>query len=197
MRVSDNLKRSADAQLTAADRAASSAASAEGKEQAEDANAKAPAGGTELAAQWTAAEAELQPKFDTAASAREAAAVAENARAAAAEAARKAALDLEPVSVFVSRKTQRLYVRQAFQPILPLSGACRLGCLRHPPNSSRKTGQPPVLTSTNPLSTLQQRFACTRLAHNHTYRNPVPTFPQRSPPWLFDHSRLRWFEIST
>lgn len=36
----------------------------------------------------------------------------------AAEAARKAALDLEPVSVFISRKTQRLYVRQAFQPIL-------------------------------------------------------------------------------
>jgi hypothetical protein len=28
------------------------------------------------------------------------------------------ARDLEPVSVFISRKTQRLYVRQAFQPIL-------------------------------------------------------------------------------
>jgi hypothetical protein len=117
-RVADNLKRSAEAQLTAADRAATPAASAEVKEQAEDANARAAAGGTELEAQWTSAKAELQPKFDTAASSREAAAVAENARAAAAEAARKAALDLEPVSVFVSRKTQRLYVRQAFQPIL-------------------------------------------------------------------------------
>ena len=31
---------------------------------------------------------------------------------------REAARDLEPVSVFISRKTQRLYVRQAFQPIL-------------------------------------------------------------------------------
>jgi hypothetical protein len=52
------------------------------------------------------------------ASAREAAVTAENTRVAAAEAARKAALDLDPVSVFISRKTQRLYVRRAFQPIL-------------------------------------------------------------------------------
>jgi hypothetical protein len=28
------------------------------------------------------------------------------------------ALELEPVSVFISRTTQRLYVRRAFQPIL-------------------------------------------------------------------------------
>ena len=37
---------------------------------------------------------------------------------AAAEAAHELARDLEPVSVFISRKTQRLYVRQAFRPIL-------------------------------------------------------------------------------
>ena len=35
---------------------------------------------------------------------------------------------------------------------------------RQPPNSSRKLGQPPVLTSSNPISTLQQRFACARLS---------------------------------
>jgi hypothetical protein len=50
--------------------------------------------------------------------AREAAVAAETARVAAGEAARKVARDLAPVSVFISRKTQRLYVRQAFQPIL-------------------------------------------------------------------------------
>src|SRR5260370_12594371 len=65
-----------------------------------------------------AAKAELQPKFDAEASVREAAVMAENTRVVAVEAARKAALDQEPVSVFISRKTQRLYVRQAFQPIL-------------------------------------------------------------------------------
>jgi hypothetical protein len=57
-------------------------------------------------------------KLDTVATARAAAVAAENARVAAAEAARQTAHDLEPVSVFISRKTQRLYVRQAFQPIL-------------------------------------------------------------------------------
>ena len=66
----------------------------------------------------TAAKAELQPKLDAAASAREAAVEAEKVRVAAAERAREATRDLEPVSVFISRKTQRLYVRQAFQPIL-------------------------------------------------------------------------------
>ena len=34
----------------------------------------------------------------------------------------------------------------------------------HPPSSSRETGQPPVLTSPNPISTLLQRFACARLS---------------------------------
>jgi multidrug efflux pump subunit AcrA (membrane-fusion protein) len=114
MRVAENLKLSAEAQLVAADRAVASAGSAEAKEQTEDAKAKAAARAAELQAQWAAAQAELQPKFDAAASAREATVIAENARVAAAE----AALDLEPVSVFITRKTQRLYVRQAFQPIL-------------------------------------------------------------------------------
>jgi hypothetical protein len=95
-----------------------SAGSVDAKDQAEDAKAKAAATGAELEAQWAAAKAELQPKFDGAASAREAAVTAENARVMAAEAARKAALDIEPISIFISRKTQRLYVRQAFQPIL-------------------------------------------------------------------------------
>src|SRR5262249_7736290 len=121
MRVAENLKLGAEAQLAAADRAVASGASAEAKEQVEDAKAKA----AEFETQWAAAKAELQPKFDTVASAREAAAVAENARVVAAESARKAALDLEPVSVFISRKSQRLYVRQAFQPILESPVAIR------------------------------------------------------------------------
>ena len=118
MRVAENLKLRAEAQLAATDRAVASAGSAEAGEQAEDAKAKAAARTAELEARWAVAKAELQPKFDAVASAREAAVIAENARVVAAEAARKAARDLDPVSVFISRKTQRLYVRQAFQPIL-------------------------------------------------------------------------------
>ena len=68
--------------------------------------------------QLAAAKAELQPKLDALTPAREAAVAAETARVAAAEAARQVARELEPVSVLISRKTQRLYVRQAFEPIL-------------------------------------------------------------------------------
>ena len=67
--------------------------------------------------QLAAAKAELQPKLDAVTAAREAALAAETARVAAAEAARQVARELEPVSVLISRKTQRLYVRQAFEPI--------------------------------------------------------------------------------
>ncbi len=120
VRAAENLKRRADAQLAAAERALASAGSAEEREQAEGAKAQAIARAAELEAQLAAANAELQPKLDALAPAREAAAAAETARVAAAEAARQTARDLEPVSVFISRKTQRLYVRRAFQPVLEI-----------------------------------------------------------------------------
>jgi L,D-transpeptidase catalytic domain len=114
------LKLNAEAQLAAIERAIASAAAPEAKEQAEDAKAKVTAQIGEIEAQLASTKVELQPKLDAVVAAREAAIAAENARVVAAEAARKAARDLEPVSVFVSRKTQRLYVRQAYQPILEI-----------------------------------------------------------------------------
>jgi hypothetical protein len=118
LRMAENLKLRAQAQLAAAEAALGSAISAEAKQQAEDAKARAVARIAELQTQWIAAKAELQPKLDAVAPAREAAVAAESARVAAAEAAREVARELEPVSVFISRKTQRLYVRRTFQPIL-------------------------------------------------------------------------------
>ena len=118
VRIADNLKLRAEAQLAAAEAALGAAISAEAREQAEEAKAKAVARIAELQAQWTAARAELQPKLDAVVPAREAAVAAEAARVAAVQAARAVALDLEPVSVFISRKTQRLYVRRAFEPVL-------------------------------------------------------------------------------
>jgi hypothetical protein len=94
--------------------------STEAKETAEAARANSIAKIAELEAQLASAEAELQPKIDALAAAREAAAAAEAARAEAAEAANASARTTEPVSVFVSRKTQRLYVRQAFEPIFDI-----------------------------------------------------------------------------
>src|SRR6202048_219068 len=117
VRVAENLKLRAEAQLAAAETTLGSAVSAEAKQQAEGARAQAAARIAELQVQWDAAKAELQPKLDAVTAAREAAVAAETARAAAAEAARRVARELEPVSVLISRKTQRLYVRQAFEPI--------------------------------------------------------------------------------
>ena len=118
IRVAENLTSRAAAQLAAAETALGSATSVEAREQAQDLKAKAIAKIAELKAQLAAANAELQPRLDAVAPAREAAVVAETARVAAAQEAHESARELEPVSVFVSRKTQRLYVRRAFQPVL-------------------------------------------------------------------------------
>jgi hypothetical protein len=117
VRVAENLKLRAEAQLAAAETMLGSAISAEAKQQAEDARAQAVAKIAELQLQWDAAKAELQPKLDAVTAAREVAAAAETARAAAAEVSRQLARELEPASVLISRKTQRLYVRKAFEPV--------------------------------------------------------------------------------
>ena len=121
VRGAENLKRRAEAQLAAAERALGSVRSAEAKEQAEGAKARAVAKIAELQVQWDVAKAGLQQRLDAVRSAREAAAAAETARVAAAEAARQVARELQPVSVLISRKTQRLYVRQAFEPVFESS----------------------------------------------------------------------------
>jgi lipoprotein-anchoring transpeptidase ErfK/SrfK len=118
VRVAENLKRRAEFELVAADAALGSAISTEAKEQAEEVKARALARITQLQEQLAAAKAEVQPKIDAIGPIREAAVAAETARVAAAQAAEDATRELEPVSVFISRKTQRLYVRQGFQPLL-------------------------------------------------------------------------------
>lgn len=118
VRAAESEKRKAEAQLAAAETRLGSAVSTEAKEQAESGKAQAAAKVTELQVQWDVAKAGLQQRLDAVTSAREAAVAAENARTAAVEAARQAARELQPVSVLISRKTQKLYVRRAFQPIL-------------------------------------------------------------------------------
>jgi hypothetical protein len=118
VRRAENLKLRAEAELRSAETALGAATSDEAKAQADDAKAKAAAKVSELQQQWSAAKQELQPKLDALMAARQAALAAESAQLAAADAARQASRELEPVSVLISRKTQRLYVRQGFEPIL-------------------------------------------------------------------------------
>ena len=117
VRTAENLKRIAEAQLAAAETRLGSGISAEAKEQAESVKAQAVGKIAELQLQWDVANVDLQLRLDAATAAREAAAAAESKHAAAAEAARQVARELQPVSVLISRKTQRLYVRQGFRPL--------------------------------------------------------------------------------
>jgi hypothetical protein len=125
--AAEKLKRKADAHLRSIERQLAHARSDDARQHAED--AKATAAGQVAAAetQLTAVKAALQSSLDTAAFARQAASAAETKRATAAEAARNAALNLEPVSVFISRKSQRLYVRQGFRPVLDVPVAVQDG----------------------------------------------------------------------
>jgi hypothetical protein len=114
VRLAENLKRRAEAELAAAEDALDSAHSPDARENAEDNKRKLIGRIADLEAQRIAAKAALQQKIDAIASAREAAVTAEGKRLAAVEAAG----ELAPVSVFISRASQRLYVRRAFQPVL-------------------------------------------------------------------------------
>jgi hypothetical protein len=118
VRAAETLKLRADAQLVTAETALGAAISTETKKQAERDKEQPVKKITDLEVQLAAAKAELQLKLNALATAREAAVVAETAQVAAAEAAREVAGDREPVSVLISRKTQRLYVRQGFEPVL-------------------------------------------------------------------------------
>src|SRR5712691_11774272 len=120
VRVAENLKRRMEGELAAAEKALASAASDKQKERATEARAKAAASVEELQAKSAAANAELRPKLDALAAARELADTAEAARIAAVQAARELTRALQPVLVFISRKTQQLYVRRGFEPILKI-----------------------------------------------------------------------------
>jgi hypothetical protein len=117
LRAAETQRLRAQAQLANAESALGAAISPEARERAEEAKAKAVAGLAERQENLAEAKADLQAKQDSLRSAREAALAAESGRVMAAEAARQAARELEPVSVLISRTTQRLYVRQAFEPL--------------------------------------------------------------------------------
>ncbi|WP_036048311.1 L,D-transpeptidase family protein [Bradyrhizobium sp. Tv2a-2] len=117
VRVAQNQKLRAETQLAAAETALTNATTDEAKQAADDAKAQVTARIADLQTQLDAAQAQLRLKADARTAARDAVGAAEAAQTAAAEAARQAAHELDPVSVLISRKTQKLYVRQGFEPI--------------------------------------------------------------------------------
>lgn len=112
LRKLQGLKTRADAQLAAADKALAGAKTDEARARAEDLQQKAAARAADLATQLDTAKADAQPKLDAAATAKDAAKAAATRKAETAKAASEAKLALEPVSIFISRATQKLYVRR-------------------------------------------------------------------------------------
>jgi hypothetical protein len=106
------LKARADAELASADRALAAAKTDEARARAEERQQKAADKAAEAASELDTATADATAKRDAAAAAKEAAKAAETKKAAAAKAASDARLALEPVSIYISRATQKLYVRR-------------------------------------------------------------------------------------
>ena len=122
LRKLEGLKARANAELAYAEKVLVSAKTDEARARAEDLKQKAAAKAAELATQLDTAKADAPSKLDAAAAAKEAAKTAQARKADTAKAASEAKLALEPVSIYVSRTTQKLYVRRPTQKPAPDGG---------------------------------------------------------------------------
>jgi lipoprotein-anchoring transpeptidase ErfK/SrfK len=122
VRKLDYLKKRADAELARAEKVLAAAKTDDAKAKAEGAEQKAAVAADELGKQLDAAKADAKTKQDAVAAAAAAAKTAEAKRIDAANAAMDAKLALEPVSVFISRATGKLYVRRDTHARVPDGG---------------------------------------------------------------------------
>jgi hypothetical protein len=125
VRKLEMLKTRADAELAFAEKLLAAAKTDQDKARAEDFRQKAAAKAADFGTQLEAAKADAQAKRDADAAAQTAAKAAEVKRTETAAAARDAKLALEPVSVFISRKTKKLYVRRGFASTIEIPIAIR------------------------------------------------------------------------
>jgi hypothetical protein len=112
LRKLEQQKARADAENAYADKLVANAKNDQAKAKADELKQKAAAKAADAAAQLDAAKAAAQPKRDAVATTKEAAKLAAAKKADAVKAATDAKLALEPVSVYISRSTQKLYVRR-------------------------------------------------------------------------------------
>ncbi len=112
LRKLERLKDEADDELEFAEKALARAKADQAKMRAEDRKQKAAAKVAELGTQFDKAQADAKPKLEAAAAAKDAVKAAETRKAATAKAASDAKLAQEPVSIYISRATQKLYVRR-------------------------------------------------------------------------------------
>lgn len=121
LRKLEGLKARAEAELAFAEKTLAAAKTDEAKTRAEDAKQKAATRASETATQLDAARNEAKSKPDAAAI-KAALKAAEAKKSETAKAASQAKLALEPVSIYISRATQKLYVRRNTHKPLPDAG---------------------------------------------------------------------------
>jgi L,D-transpeptidase catalytic domain len=112
LRKLEQQKARADAELAFADKSLAAAKTDQARTKAEELKQKTATKAADAATQLDTAKADAQPKRDAVAATKEAAKVAATKKADAVKAATDAKLALEPVSVYISRATQKLYVRR-------------------------------------------------------------------------------------
>src|SRR5215813_9983067 len=112
LRKLESLKTRADAELAFADKALAAAKTDQAKARAEQQKEKAAIKAAEAGTKLNIAKADAKSKLDAAAAAKDAAKAGQAKKVDTAKAAIEAKLALEPVSVYISRATQKLYVRR-------------------------------------------------------------------------------------
>jgi len=117
LRIAVNAKLRAESHLKEIERRLEASMEPAALAELETAKAKALATLSETQAQLDAVQTEVRPTQDAVVQMRQAALAAQKAKADAEEEAREARRKIAPVSVFISRATQRLYVRQAREPL--------------------------------------------------------------------------------
>jgi len=122
LRKLEQAKTRADAELAYANKLVAAAKTDQAKARAGDLQQKATTKATEAATQLDTAKNDSKSKLDAAAAAKDAAKAAATRKADTAKAATDAKLALKPVSVYISRATQKLYVRRNTHKAWPDGG---------------------------------------------------------------------------
>jgi hypothetical protein len=142
LRKLQRLKIRADAGLVSADKALTAAKTDQAKAKAENRKQKAAAKAEELGSQFDIAKTDASSKLDAANAAKEAAKTAQAKKADTAKAALDAKLALEPVSIYISRATQKLYVRRNTHRPAPDGGGEVFDATIEVPVTIRDPGKP-------------------------------------------------------
>ena len=135
-------KKSTEAEVAYADKLIANAKTNYARAKAEDLKAKAAPKAEQAATALEAAKADAKTKLDAAAAAKDAAKAAVTKKTETAKVALDAKLALEPVSVYISRSTQKLYVRRNTHKPAPDGGGEVFDTSIEVPVTIRDAGRP-------------------------------------------------------